>query len=120
MEQKNLIVEIKKVKLNKSLILQMEMVGIPKYGEFDVLGYVIIGDNKWTIIYKVGNYYRGEYISNVNVTKNTDGTRNIQVTTHNRGILNYLPQKNEDDVDKLIEHLNSYKIKTQKAGQIYY
>lgn len=39
-------IEVKQINLNRSRILQMENLGIPKEGNIDVLGWVNIGKDR--------------------------------------------------------------------------
>jgi len=40
-------IEVKHINLNRSRILQMEYLGIPKEGDLEVLGWVNIGKDRW-------------------------------------------------------------------------
>ena len=126
-------IEVKRINLNRSRILQMENLGIPKERDLEVLGWVNIGKDWWVIIKLGDRYYRAEYISKIETSR-----ENIQVSLRDGGYeypellvisveifnrsWNYRDSPDQDDNKnvRLYQWLSSYKQRVDIAGQLYY
>ena len=111
----------------------MEYLGIPKEGDLEVLGWVNIGKDRWVIIKQGDNYYRADYISKIETSR-----ENIQFPLEGGGYefpellvisveifnrsWNYRDSPNRDDEENLRQYdwLSSYKQRVDIASQLYY
>jgi hypothetical protein len=125
-------IEVKIVKLTKSKINQMDYIGIPKNPDVEVLGWINLDKKRYVIIKSNNCYYRASYITEV--IKDERGVQfplsnggyefptltNIICKTYNGGISNLSPYRDDTKNLELYDHIESYKRKTEIAGQIYY
>lgn len=133
-----MMVELKKVKLTKSIIEQLQYIGIlPKNDDYEVLGYVIIPKKASKVIIKTsdGNYRWASNIKNVEtVCKSTQFTNpdktvggyiypertHVKIWTFEGKAVSFSAEFNESENLKLKEKAENYLHKIKEAGQIYY
>jgi len=129
---------IKKCKLSKSIINQLQYIGtLPKNDNYEVLGYVIIPKKVSKVIIKTsdGNYWWASNIKNIEtVCKNTQFTNpdktvggyiypertHVKIWTFEGKAVSFSAEFNESENLKLKEKAENYLNKIKKAGQIYY
>lgn len=128
-----MIIEVKKIKLTKSKIQQMNYIAIPKNLDVEILGWVNMDKKRWVIVKSIDNYYRAEFITNIKKElKPTQFVSNpglgyifpelhhIECQTYNKRSFSYSPEEDDSKNLKFYQDLVSFKRKTEIAGQIYY
>jgi hypothetical protein len=124
-------IEVKKISVTKSIIMQMEYICVPFF-DVDVLGWVNIDKKTYTIVKSAGKYYKGEYVAKLHTEAKgvqfslPDGGYeypvliNVSCETANRGLITFSPHRENSHNEDFAVRINNYILKTRNAGQIYY
>lgn len=124
-------VTVKKTKMTKSVISQMDYM-FPPSRNAEVLGWVNISTKKYVIVKSGEAYYRTEYlikvqkqISSVQFQLEEGGYEypeltNVKVVTHNRGAASFVTDREDSKNIDFYNHLVEFKRKAEISGQIYY
>lgn len=131
-----MIVELKKVKLTKTIINQLQYIGtLPSTDNYNVLGYVIIPKKVSKVIIYLGDgiYRWANNIKKVESIKKgfqfKDPESNgwifperteVKVWTFEGRAVTFSPNFNEEENLKLLNKCQTYLDRIIKAGQIYY
>lgn len=131
------MIELKKVKLTKSIINQLQYIGtLPKNDNYTVLGYVIIPKKASKVIIQTdeGLYYCNNISKIETILKSTQFANpdlsvggyvyperiNIKIWTFEGRPISFSPNYNEEENLKLLDKIKTYIQKIKEAGQIYY
>jgi hypothetical protein len=124
-------IELKKVKLDRSKILQMTRLRLPLVFEYQILCWVNIRDQKVVIIKSGNKYYRCEYLESFEEDKIK---KLVQVTNskHEEVEVNLVKlvisdvnnsvyhRSIKDASNSEIESIRKYKYDLDKSEQVYY
>jgi len=126
-------IEVKKLKITKSVINQMQYTPLPTDLNAEVLGWVNMGDNRRFVILRTGlRYNKTDFLTeiikeekDVQFSLPTGGYEfprltSIRCVTHGIRGFSYSPQRDDNENIKLYDRLIDFKRKTEVAGQIYY
>lgn len=113
---------LKKSKITGSILSQTLFAGVTDLKTFDVLGFCIVKEQKWIVLYKSDTKELRKYLMFKEAVAETDRSDNptwVKVNFGGNWISKSYQTKNEEESQEFIELMNAIKHKSETCGQFF-